>query len=61
MPSHILIDPIYIKISNIRRMRADMKHKNGHNSGPAAWHPQCHGYPPAATLARCACRRTDPC
>ena len=28
---------IYFKISNIRTLRADMKHKNGHNSGPRAF------------------------
>ena len=26
----------YIKILNIRKMRANIKHKNGHNSGPRA-------------------------
>ena len=29
--------PIYFKISNIRNMRANMKHKNGHNSSPRAF------------------------
>ena len=28
--------PIYIKISNIRKTRINIKHKNGHNSGPRA-------------------------
>ena len=28
--------PIYINIFNIRKLRANIKHKSGHNSGPRA-------------------------
>ena len=43
IPSHTpkylfipLCTPIYFKISNITQMRADIRPKNGHNSGPSA-------------------------
>ena len=39
IPSYTLIPPhtnIYLQILNISKMRANMKHKNGHNSGPRA-------------------------
>ena len=31
---YLYILPIYIKISNIRKMRSDIRPQNGHNSGP---------------------------